>query len=154
MKQKILVTGGAGYIGSHTCIALHQAGYEIVVYDNLSNSSCEAINRVSHLIGKPIEFIKGDIRDVKALRQVFDAHQFFGVIHFAGLKAVGESVAKPLLYYNNNVSGTITLLEVMAEYDVKNLVFLLLLRYTVILIPCLSMRPPRVLVPIPMVRAN
>ena len=123
MKNKILVTGGAGYIGSHTCIALHQAGYEIVVYDNLSNSSREAINRVSHLIGKPIEFIKGDIRDAKALRQVFDAHQFFGVIHFAGLKAVGESVAKPLLYYNNNVSGTITLLEVMAEYDVKNLVF-------------------------------
>jgi UDP-glucose 4-epimerase len=123
MKSKILVTGGAGYIGSHTCIALHQAGYEIVVYDNLSNSSREAINRVSHLIGAPIEFIKGDIRDAKALRQVFDAHQFFGVIHFAGLKAVGESVAKPLLYYNNNVSGTITLLEVMAEYDVKNLVF-------------------------------
>lgn len=123
MKNKILVTGGAGYIGSHTCIALHQAGYEIVVYDNLSNSSREAINRVSHLIGAPIEFIKGDIRDAKALRQVFDAHQFFGVIHFAGLKAVGESVAKPLLYYNNNVSGTITLLEVMAEYDVKNLVF-------------------------------
>ena len=123
MKNKILVTGGAGYIGSHTCIALHQAGYEIVVYDNLSNSSREAINRVSHLIGKPIEFIKGDIRDAKALRQVFGAHQFFGVIHFAGLKAVGESVAKPLLYYNNNVSGTITLLEVMAEYDVKNLVF-------------------------------
>ncbi|MGP5514406.1 UDP-glucose 4-epimerase GalE [Psychrobacter alimentarius] len=123
MKNKILVTGGSGYIGSHTCIALHQAGYEIVVYDNLSNSSREAINRVSHLIGKPIEFIKGDIRDAKALRQVFDAHQFFGVIHFAGLKAVGESVAKPLLYYNNNVSGTITLLEVMAEYDVKNLVF-------------------------------
>ncbi|MGO2996742.1 MAG: UDP-glucose 4-epimerase GalE, partial [Moraxellaceae bacterium] len=123
MKSKILVTGGAGYIGSHTCIALHQAGYEIVVYDNLSNSSREAINRISHLIGKSIEFIKGDIRDVKALRQVFDAHQFFGVIHFAGLKAVGESVAKPLLYYNNNVGGTITLLEVMAEYDVKNLVF-------------------------------
>jgi UDP-glucose 4-epimerase len=123
MKNKILVTGGAGYIGSHTCIALHQAGYEIVVYDNLSNSSREAINRVSHIIGKPIEFIKGDIRNAKALRQVFDAHQFFGVIHFAGLKAVGESVAKPLLYYNNNVGGTITLLEVMAEYDVKNLVF-------------------------------
>ncbi|MGP5657845.1 UDP-glucose 4-epimerase GalE [Psychrobacter celer] len=123
MKNTILVTGGAGYIGSHTCIALHQAGYEIVVYDNLSNSSREAINRVSHLIDQPLTFIEGDIRDAKALRQVFDAHQFFGVIHFAGLKAVGESVAKPLLYYNNNVSGTITLLEVMAEYDVKNLVF-------------------------------
>jgi len=123
MKNKILVTGGAGYIGTHTCIALHEAGYEIVVYDNLSNSSREAINRVSALIGKPIEFIEGDIRDAESLRQVFLSHHFFGVIHFAGLKAVGESVAKPLLYYNNNVSGTITLLEVMAEYDVKNLVF-------------------------------
>ena len=123
MKSKILVTGGAGYIGSHTCIALHQAGYEIVVYDNLSNSSREAINRVSHLIGESIEFVKGDIRDADRLREVFAAHQFFGVIHFAGLKAVGEPVAKPLLYYNNNVSGTITLLEVMAEYGVKNLIF-------------------------------
>ena len=123
MKNKILVTGGAGYIGSHTCIALHQAGYDIVVYDNLSNSSREAINRVSSLIDQPIEFIEGDIRDTELLRQVFTEHQFFGVIHFAGLKAVGESVAKPLLYYNNNVSGTITLLEVMAETNVKNLVF-------------------------------
>ncbi|KAA0913509.1 UDP-glucose 4-epimerase GalE [Psychrobacter sp. ANT_WB68] len=123
MKNKILVTGGAGYIGSHTCIALHQAGYDIVVYDNLSNSSREAVNRVSTLIGQPLEFIEGDIRDSELLRQVFAEHQFFGVIHFAGLKAVGESVAKPLLYYNNNVSGTITLLEVMAEANVKNLVF-------------------------------
>lgn len=123
MKNKILVTGGAGYIGSHTCIALHQADYDIVVYDNLSNSSREAINRVSTLIGQPIEFIEGDIRDTELLKQVFAEHPFFGVIHFAGLKAVGESVAKPLLYYNNNVSGTITLLEVMAEANVKNLVF-------------------------------
>ena len=123
MKNKILVTGGAGYIGSHTCIALHQAGYDIVVYDNLSNSSREAVNRVSTLIGQPIELIEGDIRDAELLRQVFTEHQFFGVIHFAGLKAVGESVAKPLLYYNNNVSGTITLLEAMAEANVKNLVF-------------------------------
>ena len=123
MKNKILVTGGAGYIGSHTCIALHQAGYDIVVYDNLSNSSIEAINRASKLAGQPIEFIEGDIRDGKLLRQVFAEHNFFGVIHFAGLKAVGESVTKPLLYYNNNVSGTITLLEVMAEANVKNLVF-------------------------------
>lgn len=123
MKNKILVTGGAGYIGSHTCIALHEAGYEIVVYDNLSNSSREAINRVSTLIGQPIEFIEGDIRDAESFKQVFSAHQFFGVIHFAGLKAVGESVAKPLMYYNNNVSGTITLLEIMAKFNVKNLVF-------------------------------
>ena len=123
MKNKILVTGGAGYIGSHTCIALHEAGYEVVVYDNLSNSSHEAINRVASLIGQPINFVEGDIRDAKLLRHVFSDNQFFGVIHFAGLKAVGESVSKPLMYYDNNVSGTITLLEVMAEYDVKNLVF-------------------------------
>lgn len=123
MTHKILVTGGAGYIGSHTCIALHQAGYEIVVFDNLSNSSVEAIHRVSELIGTPIEFIKGDIRDRNALQQAFDAHNFFAVIHFAGLKAVGESVAKPLLYYDNNVSGTITLLDVMSEFAVKRLIF-------------------------------
>ncbi|WP_350561905.1 UDP-glucose 4-epimerase GalE [Psychrobacter sp. CAL346-MNA-CIBAN-0220] len=123
MKNKILVTGGAGYIGTHTCIALHQAGYDIVIYDNLSNSSREAVNRVSTLIDQPIEFIEGDIRDSESLRKVFAAHQFFGVIHFAGLKAVGESVAKPLMYYNNNVSGTISLLEVMAEYEVKNFIF-------------------------------
>ncbi len=123
MKHKILVTGGAGYIGSHTCIALHEAGYEMVVYDNLSNSSKESISRVSALIGEPIQFIEGDIRDSNLLKEVFVSHQFFGVIHFAGLKAVGESVAKPLMYYDNNVSATITLLEVMAEYDVKNLIF-------------------------------
>ena len=123
MKNKILVTGGAGYIGSHTCIALHEAGYDIVVYDNLSNSSREAARRVSTLIGQSIEFIEGDIRDAELLKQVFTEHQIFGVMHFAGLKAVGESVAKPLLYYNNNVSGTITLLEVMAAANVKNLVF-------------------------------
>lgn len=123
MQQKILVTGGAGYIGSHTCIALHEVGYSVVVYDNLTNSSREAINRVSQIIDASIEFIEGDIRDTKLLREVFTAHQFFAVIHFAGLKAVGESVAKPLLYYNNNVSGTINLLEVMAEYKVKNFIF-------------------------------
>ena len=123
MNKKILVTGGAGYIGSHTCIALHEAGYDVVVYDNLSNSNHEAINRVSTLIGQPIDFIEGDIRDAESLREVFSAHKFFGVIHFAGLKAVGESVAKPLKYYDNNISGTITLLEVMSEYDVKNFVF-------------------------------
>lgn len=123
MSQKILVTGGAGYIGTHTCIALHNAGYEMVVYDNLSNSNVAALHRVSALIGQSIEFVEGDIRDAERLRHVFAAHQFFGVIHFAGLKAVGESVAKPLLYYDNNVSGTVTLLEIMAEYQVKSFVF-------------------------------
>lgn len=123
MQQKVLVTGGAGYIGSHTCIALHEAGYSMVVYDNLSNSSREAINRVAQIIGTPIEFIEGDIRDVQLLQKVFANHDFFGVIHFAGLKAVGESVAQPLRYYNNNVSGTVVLLEVMQEYKVKNFIF-------------------------------
>ena len=123
MAHKILVTGGAGYIGTHTCIALHKAGYEIIVYDNLCNSNVEAVRRVSQLIGTALEFIEGDIRDSKALREVFTDHQFYGVIHFAGLKAVGESVAKPLLYYDNNVSGTINLLEIMKEFRVKNLVF-------------------------------
>lgn len=123
MAHKILVTGGAGYIGSHTCIALNDAGYDIVIYDNLSNSNPEAVTRVSTLIDKPIEFVQGDIRDQGLLEQVFAKHDFFGVIHFAGLKAVGESVAKPLLYYNNNVSGTVSLLEVMREYNVKNFIF-------------------------------
>ncbi len=92
------------------------------MYDNLSNSSREAVKRVSKLVGQPIEFIEGDIRDGKLLRKIFDKHQFFGVMHFAGLKAVGESVAKPLMY-NNKVSGMITLLEVMVEYNVNNFVF-------------------------------
>ena len=123
MKHKILVTGGAGYIGSHTCIALYEAGYDIVVYDDLSNSSYEAIRRVATLINQHIEFIEGDVRDTELLKKVFASHNFFGVIHFAGLKAVGESVVKPLLYYSNNVSGTVTLLEVMTEYNVKNFIF-------------------------------
>ena len=123
MNNKILVTGGAGYIGSHTCIALHQAGYDVVVYDNLSNSNLEAVSRVSKLIGQTIEFVEGDVRNAELLRQVFDKHKFFGVIHFAGLKAVGESVAKPLKYYDNNVNGTINLLNVMEEYSVSNLIF-------------------------------
>lgn len=123
MKQKILVTGGAGYIGSHTCIALYEAGYEVIVYDNLSNSSREAVHRVSNLIGQLIEFIEGDIRDKERLEEVFLKQKIFAVIHFAGLKAVGESVAQPLSYYNNNVSGTITLLEVMSKHNVKHFIF-------------------------------
>ena len=154
MRNKILVTGGAGYIGSHTCIALHEAGYDFIVYDNLSNSSYEAISRVSTLIGKPIEFIKGDIRDAKSLKRVFAAHHFFGVIHFAGLKAVGESVAKPLMYYNNNVSGSITLLEVMSEYDVKTLSFHPLQLSMVTPRRYLSMSSQNVLVPIHMGRVS
>ena len=121
--KKILVTGGAGYIGSHTLIELIKSGFEPVVYDNLSNSSPVAIERVEQIVGQKIAFIKGDVLDKTHLTQVFTEHEFFGVIHFAGLKAVGESVAKPLKYYQNNVSGTLNLLEVMADFGVKNFIF-------------------------------
>ena len=121
--KKILVTGGAGYIGSHTLIELIKAGYTPVVYDNLSNSSPVAIERVQKIVGTQITFIKGDVLDKAHLERVFDEHDFFGVIHFAGLKAVGESVAKPLKYYQNNVTGTLNLLEVMKDKDVTNFIF-------------------------------
>ena len=121
--KKILVTGGAGYIGSHTLIELIKAGYTPVVYDNLSNSSPVAIERVQKIVGTEIAFIKGDVLDKAHLERVFDEHDFFGVIHFAGLKAVGESVAKPLKYYQNNVTGTLNLLEVMKDKGVTNFIF-------------------------------
>lgn len=119
----ILITGGAGYIGSHTLIALSEAGYDFVVYDNLSNSSKESIKRVEKIINKSISFKEGDIRDKEALKKVFKKYQIGSVIHFAGLKAVGESVEKPLEYYDNNVVGTLRLLEVMKEFDCKKIVF-------------------------------
>ena len=119
----ILVTGGAGYIGSHTLIELEKAGFDFVVLDNLSNSSKEAIKRVSKIINKDIKFIEGDIRDKKKLKDVFNKFQIDGVIHFAALKAVGESVSKPLEYYENNVCGSINLLEVMKEFNIKKFVF-------------------------------
>lgn len=122
-NNKILVTGGVGYIGSHTCIELIAAGYDVVVYDNLSNSNLEALKRTEQIAGKSITFIEGDVLDAQLLHQVFDEHDFFGVIHFAGLKAVGESVAEPLKYYKNNVTGTLELLEVMQAHNVKNFVF-------------------------------
>lgn len=121
--QKVLVTGGAGYIGTHTLIELVQAGFDPIVYDNLSNSSAKAVKRVGQLVGKNITFIRGDILDKNMLKDVFAQHDFFAVMHFAGLKAVGESVVKPLLYYKNNVAGTINLLEVMQASQVKNFVF-------------------------------
>ena len=111
--MNILITGGAGYIGSHTLIELNKAGYDFVVYDNLSNSSSESLSRVENLINKKIEFIQGDIRNKETLKTVFEKYSIDSVIHFAGLKAVGESVEKPLEYYDNNVVGTLRLLEVM-----------------------------------------
>lgn len=121
--MKILVTGGAGYIGSHTCVELIEAGYTPIVFDNLSNSSTVALDRVKTITGKTIEFIEGDIRDPQALKKAMTDHQIEAVIHFAGLKAVGESVAKPLMYYDNNVAGSVTLLEVMEDCGVKKVIF-------------------------------
>ena len=121
--MKILITGGAGYIGSHTLISLASAGYDFVVFDNLSNSSKKSIKRVEKIIKKPIAFEKGDIRDSKALDKVFKKYKIDSVIHFAGLKAVGESVAQPLEYYDNNTVGTLRLLEVMKKHNCKKIVF-------------------------------
>jgi UDP-glucose 4-epimerase len=119
----ILVTGGAGYIGSHTCVELLAAGYPVVVVDNLSNSKVESLNRVQHLAGKSLAFHQVDLRDKDALSAVFDANDIEAVIHFAGFKAVGESVAFPLRYYQNNITGTLVLCEVMKRHRVRNLVF-------------------------------
>jgi len=121
--MRILVTGGAGYIGSHTCVELLQAGYEVVVVDNLSNSKEESLTRVQELTGKSLEFHQVDLRDYKGLERIFKPQDIDTVIHFAGLKAVGESVGKPLHYYANNVSGTVTLCQVMQTQGVRNLVF-------------------------------
>ena len=121
--MKILVTGGAGYIGSHTCVELLAAGHEVIVVDNLANSSAEALERVRRISGRDLEFHRLDLRDGAALREVFARQRVDAVIHFAGLKAVGESVQKPLYYYDNNVSGTLRLLECMREAGVTRLVF-------------------------------
>ena len=119
----ILVTGGAGYIGSHTCVELLEKGYEIVVFDNLSNASQESIVRTEKITGKKVPFIKGDIRNREDLHAAFRAYPIDAVIHFAGLKAVGESVAHPLKYYDNNVHGTTVLCEVMASHGCRSIVF-------------------------------
>lgn len=121
--SKILVTGGAGYIGSHTCVELLNAEHEVVVLDNLSNSSKESLNRVQTLTSKTLEFIEGDILDSNVLDQVFQTHQIDAVIHFAGLKAVGESQQLPLKYFENNISGSISLVKAMERANVFNLVF-------------------------------
>lgn len=119
----ILVTGGAGYIGSHTCVELLNAGYEVVVYDNLSNSSEKSLERVEQITGKKVTFYKGDILDRERLNEVFEKESIDSCIHFAGLKAVGESVEKPWEYYNNNISGTLTLTDVMRKHNCKNIIF-------------------------------
>ncbi|MCX5773223.1 MAG: UDP-glucose 4-epimerase GalE [Fusobacteria bacterium] len=121
--MKILVTGGAGYIGSHTCIELILNGDEVIIVDNLSNSKLESIKRVEKIVGKEIPFFETDILDKEAMRKIFELHKIDAVIHFAGYKAVGESVAKPLMYYHNNIEGSVALCEVMSEFDVKKLVF-------------------------------
>ena len=120
LKSKILVTGGAGYIASHTLIALHEASHDFIVYDNFCNSSKQSLKAVEKIIGKTIDFVQGDIREKDTLQKVFTDHNIDSVIHFAGLKAVGESVSNPLSY---NVNGTLVLLDVMKQYDCKKIVF-------------------------------
>ncbi|MDR0587468.1 MAG: UDP-glucose 4-epimerase GalE [Burkholderiales bacterium] len=123
MNKTILVTGGAGYIGSHTVVQLLQAGYRVIVLDNLSNSHPEVLRRIEKITGKTFEFIKGDIKDRALLDNTFKEHAVTSVIHFAGLKAVGESEAQPLMYYDNNVGGSVTLLEAMNHAHVTTIVF-------------------------------
>lgn len=121
--MRILVTGGAGYIGSHTCLELLNQGHEVVVVDNLCNASEESLNRVKELTGKDLTFYKADLLDADAMNEVFDKEKVDAVIHFAGLKAVGESVAKPLEYYHNNVTGTLILCDAMRKHGVKKIIF-------------------------------
>ena len=121
--SEVLVTGGAGYIGSHMCVELLQAGYEVVVLDNLTNSSARSLQAVQRITQKSLQFVEADLRDSAKLEVLFRAHDISAVLHFAGLKAVGESVAKPMLYYDNNVNGTLRLIEAMTAADVKTLVF-------------------------------
>lgn len=121
--MNILVTGGAGYIGSHTCVQLLEAGHDIVVLDNLDNSCEESLNRVKKITGKDFKFYKVDLLDYDATNKVFDENKIDAVIHFAGLKAVGESVAIPLRYYHNNITGTLNLCDIMSKHNVKKIVF-------------------------------
>jgi len=121
--MRVLVTGGAGYIGSHTCVELLEAGHEILVVDNLSNSKEESLRRVAEIAGRAPGFVQADVRNRRALEAIFRDRDFDAVIHFAGLKAVGESTRIPLAYYENNIAGTLTLCQVMAEAGVKNIVF-------------------------------
>jgi len=122
-RQKVLVTGGAGYIGSHACVELLQANYDVIVIDNLSNSKSDSLVRVEKITGRSLVFVQADIRDQQALSDIFSAHDIYAVMHFAGLKAVGESCVQPIRYYQNNVYGTLVLTEVMQQYNVKKIIF-------------------------------
>jgi UDP-glucose 4-epimerase len=121
--MRILVTGGAGYIGSHTCVALCERGFEPVVFDNFCNASPESIRRVERIVGRSIPVVEADVRDVRALVQAMERHAIEGVIHFAALKSVGESVDQPMMYFDNNITGTIDLLKAMQTASVRHLVF-------------------------------
>ena len=121
--MKILVTGGAGYIGSHTCVELLNEGHDVVIVDNLYNSSSKAVDRIEQITGKKVVFYEADILDQKKMNSIFDENDIEAVIHFAGLKAVGESVAKPIEYYHNNIEGTLNLINVMRYHNVKNIIF-------------------------------
>lgn len=121
--KTILVTGGAGFIGSHCCVELLESGYEVIIMDNLSNSKEESVNRIRQITGKSVTFYRTDMLDLPGMEQIFANHSIDAVIHFAGLKAVGESVAKPLEYYHNNLTGTLLLLQAMRKYGCKKLVF-------------------------------
>ncbi|MPM01122.1 UDP-glucose 4-epimerase [bioreactor metagenome] len=121
--MKILITGGTGYIGSHTAVELLTAGYEVVIVDNLTNSKREVIDRIRQITSKNVLFFEDDLLNAEKLEEIFTAHTFVGVIHFAGLKAVGESTRMPLQYYHNNLTGTLNLLRLMDKYHVKKMIF-------------------------------
>ncbi|MBR5294134.1 MAG: SDR family NAD(P)-dependent oxidoreductase, partial [Oscillospiraceae bacterium] len=121
--MNVLVTGGTGYIGSHTCVELLNEGYGVVVVDNLCNSNPKSLDRVKQITGKDLKFYEGDVRDEELLRKIFTENEISCVIHFAGLKAVGESVAQPWRYYDNNLNSTLVLTKVMGEFGVKKIIF-------------------------------
>ena len=121
--MKILVTGGAGYIGSHTCVELLNEGYEVVIIDNLYNSNQKAVDRIEEISGKRVKFYQEDLLDRAAIKKIFDENEIDAVIHFAGLKAVGESVHKPVEYYRTNIGSTLNLVEEMRAHGVKNIIF-------------------------------
>lgn len=121
--MKILVTGGTGFIGSHTCVELLDAGYDVVIIDNLSNSKKEVVNYIEEITGKRVTFYEGDVCDKEILKTIFKENKIDAIIHFAGYKAVGESVAKPIMYYRNNLDSTMSLIEVANEFNVKKIAF-------------------------------